>query len=90
VRAYTSTTRPPVTSAAPGRSKLSARASRLSASNSGVSAKAPIPTGTLTKKIHSQGLLQGLVEVTALQRVIAGENLLGDRERPIGELGLTI
>jgi hypothetical protein len=44
----------------------------------------------LTKKIHSQGLLQGLVEVTALQRVIAGENLLGDRERPIGELGLTI
>jgi hypothetical protein len=47
VSAYTSTTRPLVTSAAPGKSKLWARASRLSASSSGVTANAAMPTGTL-------------------------------------------
>ena len=39
---------------APGKSKVRTRASRLSESSSGTSAKAVAPIGTLTKKIHDQ------------------------------------
>src|SRR4051812_37827732 len=47
-------TSPPVTSTAPGASKLLAVASRLSDSRMGARTSPARPTGTLTKKIHSQ------------------------------------
>ena len=45
---------PEVTSTAPRTSKLDSRSSRLSVSRIGVAISEMIPTGTLTKKIHSQ------------------------------------
>src|SRR6266508_2408580 len=54
VIAYTAETIRPVTTTAHGRSKVFTCASRLSVSRSGASTKADTPTGTLTKKIHSQ------------------------------------
>src|SRR6266699_331188 len=55
VRAYTSSTRPPVIVAAPATSKLRCRRSaRLSRSRHGVSASTIAPVGTLMKKIHGQ------------------------------------
>jgi hypothetical protein len=54
VIANTAAESPPVTSTAPRTSKLFARRSRLSPSRNGVRANAAIPTGTFTKKIHSQ------------------------------------
>ena len=55
VIAYTSSIRPPVIEAAPGRSKWRwRRPARLSGSRNGAAAITAMPTGTLTKKIHDQ------------------------------------
>ena len=50
----TSTIRDAVTSTAPGASNVFVRRSRLSITQSGVKMSATMPTGMLTKKIHSQ------------------------------------
>jgi len=53
--AYTSSASPPVTVTAPARSKRRwPRSARLSGTNGRASPKTSAPTGTLTKKIHSQ------------------------------------
>jgi hypothetical protein len=44
----------------------------------------------MTRRRHPRRVVQCLIEVGAVQYVITGEDLLGHRERPVSQFGLTI